>query len=280
MGRSDSKKNSKQIRILSFVLILMSALLVGMTLNQFLNDRPQIGYLSKLNLNGEVENLGINHSENLEVVIRNEKQIRIQEKGQKKKLNSTSLKRSNQSYKMLSDSNIENAIKENPNIIGWLEIAELGISEPIMKDVNDFYQTHNSTNVEDPAGSVYSTIFNLDNAITKVYGKAWNRQALLGPIARLLINKKTSIIAYVLDDKDQIHHYRLLGVKEYNKNPELASFTEINEEFNLWAEEYYLSYDNYYRYDGFKHNKKILFVIAQDSKFKSEKNVVAYFQEV
>lgn len=280
MGRSNSNKHTKKIRILALALILMSALLVGMTLNQYLNDRPQIGYLSKLNLKGEVENLGINYSEHLEDVIRNEKQIQIQEKGKKKDLNSTSLKRSNQSYKMLTDLSIETAIKKNPNIIGWLEIAELGISEPIMKDIDDFYHTHNSANVEDPAGSVYSTIFNLDNAVTKVYGKAWNRQALLGPIARLLVNKKTSIIAYVLDDKDQIHHYRLLGVKEYNKNPELASFTEMNEEFNLWSEQYYLSYDNYYRYDGFKQNKKILFVIAQDSKFKSEKNVVAYFQEV
>ena len=84
---------------------------------------------------------------------------------------------------------------ENPDIIGWIEMYGLGLSEPLMfrKDDNSYYLHRNSKGEDSKSGSLFIENYNLpdfSDRVTIIYGHNMRSGAMFGDLQQNYKNEE------------------------------------------------------------------------------------------
>lgn len=272
-------------KIALLITSMSSIILIGSSFASNSKRNSEIGVFSRMNNQGKVDYLGVSQAESLQEIMKSDKKIKINtylEPNQVSAANKPNIKMTDASaLDYLKEINIASLQKINKQLVGWLVIPELNIEQPILKANDDFYLSHNSANIEDHGGAIY-TDTGLDKTIVKIHGKAWNRTSLLGPLARMYNNNQKSVTAYVLNEDNQVKTYILLGLRDSSKDilSDMISFSSLSQDFNSWAESYYNEHSEQFKFSKFRYYKKILFLEALDCSGDNNHRIIAYFQEV
>ncbi len=77
--------------------------------------------------------------------------------------------------------------KQNPNIIGWLSLADSRLDNPVLQtDNNDFYLTHNYLNEKSRGGSIFADFRNepMKDRHTIFYGHVLRNETMFGELSK------------------------------------------------------------------------------------------------